>query len=245
MSLESRTVYVTDKNNIPRKLIYDLERKRVKNINLRIRSDETLFVSASPLVAAKSIDDFILSKSDFILKSLSRFSEKRKWEIDNKKYVSGESFYLLGKQMRLIVRQSNQNHVEEDGVYITLTCKRPEDYVLKKRLIEKFFYQRCYEELNGIIERSYPLFKKYNVPYPNLKIRRMKTRWGSCIPAKNQISLNVNLIHFSERCIESVVIHEFCHLRYPNHSKEFYNFMTVLMPDWKERKKELDETVLN
>lgn len=73
----------------------------------------------------------------------------------------------------------------------------------------------------------------------------MKTRWGSCILSKNQITLNENLIHFSERCIESVVIHEFCHFRYPNHSKEFYNFMTILMPDWKERKKELDETVLN
>lgn len=245
MSLESRSVFLTDKNNIPRKLTYELERKRVKNINLRIRSDETLFVSASPLVAVNTIDDFILSKSDFILKSLNRFSEKRKWEIDNKKYVSGESFYLLGKQMRLIVKQADQNHVEEDGIYITLTCKCSDDYLLKKRLIEKFFYKKCKEEFNRIIERSYPLFKKYKVPYPNLKIRRMKTRWGSCILSKNQITLNEKLIHFSERCIESVVIHEFCHFRYPNHSKEFYNFMTILMPDWKERKKELDETLLN
>ena len=159
MSLESRSVFLTDKNNIPRKLTYELERKRVKNINLRIRSDETLFVSASPVVAVNTIDDFILSKSDFILKSLNRFSEKRKWEIDNKKYVSGESFYLLGKQMRLIVKQAHQNHVEEDGIYITLSCKRPDDYVLKKRLIEKFFYKICYEEFNILIERSYPLFK--------------------------------------------------------------------------------------
>lgn len=245
MSLESRSVFLTDKNNMPRKLTYELERKRVKNINLRIRSDETLFVSASPVVAVNTIDDFILSKSDFILKSLNRFSEKRRWEIDNKKYVSGESFYLLGKQMRLIVKQAEQNHVEEDGIYITLSCKRSDDYLLKKRLIEKFFCLRCYEEFNKIIERCYPLFKKYKVPYPNLKIRRMKTRWGSCIPSKKQITLNENLIHFSARCIESVVIHEFCHFRYPNHSKEFYNFMTILMPDWKERKKELDETVLN
>ena len=244
MSLESRTIVVPDKNNKPQKLTYELERKRVKNINLRIRSNETLFVSASPLVAVKNIDDFILSKSDFILKSLNRFSEKRKWEIDNKKYVSGESFYLLGKQMRLIVKQAHQDLVEEDGIYITLTCKCSDDYLLKKRLIEKFFYKKCKEEFNRIIERSYPLFKKYKVPYPNLKIRRMKTRWGSCIPSKNQMTLNENLIHFSQACIESVVIHEFCHFRYPNHSKDFYNFMTILMPDWKERKKELDDTII-
>lgn len=221
-----------------------MERKSVKNINLRIRSDETLFVSASPLVAVKIIDDFILTKSDFILKSLGHFSEKRKWEIDNKNYVSGESFYLLGRQMRLIVKQANQNCVEEDGIYITLACKRSDDYGLKKRLIEKFFMQKAIEEFTTVIEEKYPIFKKYDVAYPNLKIRKMKTRWGSCIPSKNQITLNENLIHFSQACIESVVIHEFCHFRYPNHSKDFYNFMTILMPDWKERKKELDEDIL-
>ena len=244
MALESRTIFVIDKNNVARKLTYELERKEVKNINLRIRSDETLFVSASPLVAVKTIDDFILSKSDFILKSLRHFSGKRKWEIDNKKYLSGESFYLLGKQMRLIVKQANQNYVEENGVYITIACKRPDDYILKKRLIGKFFMQKCIEEFNKTIEKKYPLFKKYNVAYPSLKIRKMKTQWGSCIPSKKQITLNENLIHFSQACIESVVIHEFCHFRYPNHSKEFYNFMTILMPDWKERKKELDNTIL-
>ncbi len=158
--------------------------------------------------------------------------------------MSGESFYLLGRGLRLCVTQANCNYIEEDGVYLKLFCKKTDDFALKKRLTEKFFKQKCIEVFTRLIEKNYSLFQKYKVPYPTLKIRPMTSRWGSCIPSKGQVSLNSTLIHFSERCIEYVVIHELCHFRYPNHSKDFYTFMTVLMPDWKERKMELDNTVL-
>jgi len=223
---------------------YSLVRKKVKNINLRIHPDGTLSVSASPRVSVQTIEKFLDSQNEYILKALSKFSEKRKWEITEKKYVSGESFYLLGRQLRLIVKESNQNHIEEDGVYLTLECINPDNFALKKRLLEKFFEQECRAIFSMFVDKKYPQFQKYGIHYPSLKIRRMKSRWGSCIPAKNQITINSNLIHFSERCIEYVVIHEFCHFRYPNHSKDFYSLMTVLMPDWKERKNELDNTVL-
>ena len=237
---ERRTVFCADGTGIS----YQLTRKRVKNINLRIHPDGTVSVSAPLRSSLKTIDGFVLSKSTFIQKSLARFSEKRKWEISEKRYVSGESFYLLGRQLRLRVSQSKRNHIEEDGVYLNLFCKAPDDYAQKKRLVEKFFKQKCAEVFTRLIEKNYPLFQKYGVPFPTLKIRAMTTRWGSCIPSKKQITLNSALIHFSTCCIEYVVIHEFCHFRYPNHSKDFYAFMSVLMPDWKERKRELDETVL-
>lgn len=223
---------------------YTLVRKKVKNINLRIHPDGTISVSASPGVSVQTIEKFLDSQNEYILEALSKFNEKRKWEITEKKYVSGESFYLLGRQLRLIVKESNRNHIEEDGVYLTLECKNPEKYALKKRLIEKFFEQQCLEIFSMLVNKNYPQFQKYGINYPNLKIRGMKSRWGSCIPTKNQVTLNSNLIHFTERCIEYVVIHEFCHFRYPNHSKDFYSFMSVLMPDWKKRKNELDNTVL-
>lgn len=223
---------------------YTLVRKKVKNINLRIHPDGTISVSASPRISVQAIEKFINSQNEYILKALSKFSKKRKWEITEKKYVTGESFYLLGRQLRLTVKESSRNHITEDDVYLTLECKNPENYVLKKRLIEKFFTQKCHEIFSHLIDKNYPLFQKYGIKYPTLKIRGMKSRWGSCMPAKNQITLNSSLIHFSERCIDYVVIHEFCHFRYPNHSRDFYSFMSVLMPDWKERKKEIDDTVL-
>ena len=68
----------------------------------------------------------------------------------------------------------------------------------------------------------------------------MKTRWGSCNPAKSYINLNSELIKKSTQCIEYVVFHELTHLIHTNHNKLFYNFMSVYMSDWKKRKIKLD-----
>ena len=70
---------------------------------------------------------------------------------------------------------------------------------------------------------------------PTIKIREMKSRWGSCIPAKQQITLNKRLIHYPVEFIEYVVLHEFVHLIQPNHSKAFYHIIEYHMPDYKAR----------
>ena len=71
----------------------------------------------------------------------------------------------------------------------------------------------------------------------------MTSRWGSCQTVKGIITLNSKLIEKPLRCIEYVVLHEFAHFIHPNHSKEFYDFVASLMPDWKERKIELEKIV--
>lgn len=71
----------------------------------------------------------------------------------------------------------------------------------------------------------------------------MQTLWGSSIPKKNRITLNEYLLKANIRYIEYVVLHELTHLLYPNHNSDFYDFLTSQMPDWKERKKQLDTEV--
>ena len=90
-------------------------------------------------------------------------------------------------------------------------------------------------------DRAHKVFKKYGIDYPNVKIRYMTTRWGSCRPTKGNITLNSKLIEAPRECIDYVVFHEFAHFIHPNHSKKFYDFMTMLMPDRKERRKELNK----
>ena len=75
----------------------------------------------------------------------------------------------------------------------------------------------------------------YHLEFPDVKIRDMKSRWGSCTPAKNSITLNRKLIHYPFEFIEYVVLHEFVHFIQPNHSKAFYNIIENYMPDYKTR----------
>jgi len=88
------------------------------------------------------------------------------------------------------------------------------------------------------------IFKKHGLNQPNILVRKMKTLWGSCTPTKDKITLNEYLLKADIRCIQYVILHELTHLIYPNHSKEFYDFLTIHMPDWKERKKQLDNEVV-
>ena len=72
----------------------------------------------------------------------------------------------------------------------------------------------------------------------------MKKRWGSCLRSKNRIILNYELIKAPKHCIEYVVLHELVHFIHRNHDQKFYNMLTVLMPDWKQRKAILDEEIV-
>lgn len=175
-----------------RELTYELTRKSVKNVNLRIKPDGSVHVSANRRVPLSFIEDFIRQKQTFIFAALDKYEEKRK----NAKPVA---------QLP------------------------PREYQ------EKVFREIC--------DEIYPLFEPYGVAYPQIKIRCMTSRWGSCQPAKGIITLNSRLIAAPRSSIEYVVLHEFAHFIHPNHSKDFWNLVAYFMPDYKKRKKALDDNI--
>ena len=236
--ITTRTVKTEDAS-----ICYQLHIKEVKNINLRIRSDGSISVSANRFIPIEKIDKFVLSKSKYILSALDRFESREKLREQSKQYVSGESFMILGRSVRLKVIEGYKESVESDGVYIYLTVKDKSDFNKKHKLTERYLKTLCRSVFLEIVNEMYPMFHKYNVKMPLLRIKDMKTRWGSCSPSKGVITLNRRLLSAPRNCIEYVVLHEFCHFIHPNHSKAFYSFVTMLMPDWKERKKYLDESL--
>ncbi len=225
--------------NVP-SITYTLTRKMVKNTNLRIKRDGSVLVSAHPFVPIQQIDSFVLSKKDFIEKNKKRFLEKQKAMPSNKQYINGESFYLLGKHLRLKVFESSTNYVENDGTFLKLYVKDVMSFSIKQKVINGFFDKECKNHFTQMMEKTHKLFKKYGILYPELKMRNMKSRWGSCATKKGIITLNKKLIEAPRSCIEYVVLHEFVHFLHPNHSKHFYACVATHMPDWKERKKLLE-----
>ena len=227
-----------------REIFYHLERKNVKNINLRVRKDCSIFVSANETVSCEEIDRFIFAKASRILKAIDHFSEMERYKPKPKQYVSGETFFIQGRGLRLHVSQAEKNSISTGGVYMFLKVKDVNDVDKKRKIVNRFMDSQCKVIFNEVIEELYPLVKKYGVEKPCLKIRHMETRWGSCLVKKKIVTLNKRLLEVPRNCIEYVVMHELCHFIHPNHSKQFYSSMTMLMPDWKERKLYLDKNVM-
>ena len=220
---------------------YDLQRKDVKNINLRIKADRTIFISANPHVSDEIIDEFIESKSEYILKALAHYEELAKYVPKPKQYVDGETFRVLGHDRRLTVIEGKGNKVEYDESYITLTVKNSSDFTLKKKLIDRLLMSICKDTIQSLCDSIYPKFQKYGVTYPTIRYRNMISRWGSCQPKRYVLTFNYALVEAPISCIEYVVVHEFTHFLQPNHSKKFYQQLAMFMPDWEERKRLLEK----
>lgn len=223
-------------------ITFTLERKDVKNLNLRIHKDGSVYVSANYKTPIERIDEFVASKDSFISNAQKKFREMEQLRPAPKQYVSGETFYIQGRGMRLQVISSNRDAIDSDGVYIRLYVKDIDDFQRKERLIKRFLHKQCVAVFSQTLDQLYPLFEKYGVSRPVLRIRDMETRWGSCLAKKGIITLNMRLLEAPQNCIEYVVMHELCHFIHPNHSRNFYGFLAMLMPDWKERKRMLDNT---
>ncbi len=167
---------------------YELQYKKVKNINLRIKPDGKICVSADRSVSQKYIEEFLLSKADFIIGALERFK--------NEQYTESEPIYTEQELVLLI---------------------------------------------NEICNKVYPYYSDRGISFPQIKYKKMVSRWGSCHPVKGILTFNLNLIYAPLECIEYVVLHEFTHFLQPNHSDKFYYELEKTCPNWREYRKKLKE----
>jgi predicted metal-dependent hydrolase len=227
-----------------RKVKYELERKKVKNINLRIRSNGSVYLSANNRISESIIEKFLQKKSDCILSALDKYAEITKYTDNKYNYVTGESFRYLGKELRLIVT-NGKNGINSDGVYLTLSVININNMALKKKLISKWYDKQCKKISTEIVFEIFKVFKKYKIAMPKISLRNMTSRWGSCQPKKGIITLNKRLIEIPRNAFEYVIMHEFMHFLHPNHSNKFYEMLSTLMPDWKTRKNLLEATAFH
>lgn len=224
---------------------YEIQRKKVKNINLNVKPDMSVVISASEKVPIDYIHDFVKSKASWIIKNVGYFKDVQPEHTADKLYLSGETFKYLGKQYRLKVEETEEvESIKYYRGYLYLSVKDKQNYNRKEKLIDAWYREKAKEKFSESLERVYPSIEKYGIAKPEILIRTMKARWGSCTPEKQAILLNSELIKAPKLCIDYVVLHELIHFKYSNHDNDFYDFMTSLMPDWKQRKEILDEEVV-
>ncbi len=159
-----------------------------------------------------------------------------------RRYISGETHLLLGRQYRLSVEESEDPHVRIDGGRMVIAARAPDDQPHCRRLLQTFYRLRAREALRQRFEIVLEPFIRKGLRRPSLVIRPMAKRWGSYTPS-GRVVLNIDLVRASPRLIDYVICHELAHAFYPDHGDGWRTLLETVMPDWEERKEALEDAL--
>jgi predicted metal-dependent hydrolase len=205
---------------------YSLCRQRRKTVSILIDRNGELLVKAPYGVKTEQIERFLSEKSAWIAKKTAEIL------LNKQKYdgFGSEWLYFLGERYTVAVRDGAKRAAfDHDGRVITVPILRKTHYLI-------LFYKR--ECLRFIAARLEEFTKITGLRHTSVLITDSKTYWGNC-NAKGRLRFNARLVMLPRPLIDYVLLHELCHIKYLNHSKQFWALLCGFLPDYKNRKSEL------
>ena len=216
---------------------YELIKQDRKTLALTVTPDLRIILKCPHKTDTDRVESFLKKKWFWLEKQLS-FFKKYQRKIYAKEYISGEGYLYLGRQYKLVVKRSKEDLVSlTKGQLLVYTTTSVSDGKYNKKLIENWFSVKTEQVFQGRFLEMLSLFGYKQSPV--LGIREMKKRWGSFLN-KEKIFLNPKLIHTSKDCIDYVIVHELCHLKYKNHDKRFFDLLEEKYPRWGKVKEKLE-----
>ncbi len=219
-------------------LEYELTYKRVKNLNLRVRSDGCVAVSAPYGVSLERIDGFVLSQRDMIRRARARIVGS----VPYREFYLGEGgrIPIFGREREITVSRGERVGAELYVERLALTVPDVNSEEQIRRALREELGRLSQKSMPVVLEEAAKRFCGYGIPRPTLRYRCMVGKWGSCLSASAEITFNKFLVCAPPECMEYVATHELAHLLVADHSPEFHRLMDGLMPDWRARKKRLE-----
>lgn len=196
-------------------------KKDNKNTYLRVKSDLEIYITTNYLMSNSEIIKFVTNNKSSIVEMI------QKQKVKNKKL---ESFFYLGNEYDIVICNSIKDLVIDDNKI----------YINDKKKLNNFLKKEAIRVFNERLKYNYEKFEE-NIPYPSLKIRNMKAKWGYCKKIGSVVMLNFNLIKYSIDEIDYVIVHELCHFIEFNHSKRFWYYVQKYKPNYRENRKVLKE----
>ena len=218
-------------------IAYTINKAKIKNIYITIENGEVV-IKAPWYTTRNQIQEVVESKRDWIMKKLEEYNVSPR---KAKEYEDGEKFQILGESYYLNIYYKDINNailnVENEKIEIILPLSYAEEDNTEqiKKMIDKMYYMIAEKEVESAMEKTR---KMVGLAPEENKIKKIKYAWGTC-SSRKVITINQNLMMYSRKAIEYVVLHEICHLKYMNHSKKFWEMVESYMPDYKEAEKEL------
>jgi len=226
------------KQMIVNNILIELEKKKIKNMYLRILPpDGKVRISAPIRMSEEEIRRFAFSKLEWMIKQQEKMQQRHQ----NKdiRYETGEKIPIWGSWYELIVKEgSSRNKVLLEGSSVILYTRVGSTTEQREKIMATWY--------KGILQGKIPyLISKWEnvigVKSNSWSIRNMKTRWGTCNIRTRGICLNLQLAKKSPECLEYVVVHELTHLLEASHNDIFKKYLDHFLPQWRMIKKELNK----
>lgn len=156
--------------------------------------------------------------------------------------ATGESHYVWGRRLRLrVMRRPGRPHFETDGGYLLLFVAERVPVERRRQLLDAWYREELRKVIPSLLE---PWAERMGVEVPQWRIRRMKTKWGSCNREAGRVLFNSALAIKHPDCLEYVIVHELIHLKVRHHGAPFSDLMDTVMPRWRELRDQLNQSPL-
>ncbi len=218
---------------------YELTFSERKTLAIHVYPDGSVLVDAPPDSPLTDIEQKVLKRAGWILRQRREFQQYAVPRPLPRRFVSGEAYRYLGRQYRLKVVADTVERVRLSRGYLTVSLADTGDKARIAHLLDEWYRSHARRVFAERLAACFPRVESLGIAYPQLVIREMKSRWGSCTPG-GRILLNLKLIQAPKDLIDYVVLHELCHLKEHNHSPAFYALLDRVLPDWKERRERLN-----
>jgi predicted metal-dependent hydrolase len=206
---------------------------------IHVHPDSSVVVDAPMGTDYEQVMERVQKKAKWVAKQQRLYAQHQPTINRIPRYASGETHYYLGKQYRLKVIQDDVERVKFYRGRLYLHVHQLSNYDRKSDLLNQWYRTRADFIFSQQLDVCHPLVEPFGVSYPTLKIRAMKSRWGSASPS-GSITLNLRLIHVPKKLINYVILHELCHLKEMNHSSQFYDLLSRILPSWEQYRDELN-----
>jgi len=201
---------------------YTLTYKRVKNLNLRVRADG-IFVSAPYRTPPETADAFVLHRADWIRAALQH-QQQLAPAPEGVVYCLGQAYTVKPRYGR------GAAYLSADALNVWVDD--PQDTAKIARAVGKWRKAQIEKLFPQALAEAREAFSAYSLPQYTLRVRTMKSRWGSCHVQKHIITLNARLLDYPYACLRYVAAHELCHFIHPDHSAAFYAVLARAEPNW-------------
>ncbi|PRY73221.1 M48 family metallopeptidase [Halomonas ventosae] len=223
-------------------IVVQIRRKAIKNLHVGVYPPDGMVRVAAPLhLDDEAVRLAIVSRLRWIRHQRQSFARQARQS--TREMVTGESHYVEGRRYRLDVLEQPGNPRVRVVNNSALELKVPPgtDRAGRQQVLDRWYRRRLKARITALLTHWESVV---GVDVAECRVKRMKTRWGSCNTDARRLWLNLELAKKSPRCLEYILAHEMVHLRERRHTDRFRELMDQLMPDWRLRKAELNETPL-